>query len=116
MDNDLSIIIDFVFGVIHSYFRIKCECFSVLRYHYLCIPSLIKLSNQFTMACCLAILTAVNDATVNSSESLAFAHHNSLGAQRSYVMRDNKSEYAQFVALGSIKGKELEGDNDNANN
>ena len=33
----------------------------------------------------LAITTAVNDANVNMNESLAFARHNSLGAQINYV-------------------------------
>ena len=61
----------------------------------------------------ISITTIVNDPCVIPNESLAFARHNSVSAQRSYVMRNNESEYARFVSLGSINGNEREGKNDN---
>ena len=60
----------------------------------------------------LCISTMVNDATVNVQESLAAARHTSVAAQKNYVTRDNKSEMARFVALGSISRKEPELEND----
>ena len=61
----------------------------------------------------ISITTIVNDPSVNLNESLAFARHNSISAQRNYVMRDNQSEYARFLSLGSVNGKEREGKSDN---
>ena len=47
-----------------------------------------------------------------NENKLAAARHNSVAAQKNYVTRDNKSEMARFVALGSISRKEPELEND----
>ena len=59
----------------------------------------------------LAITTFVNAPDVNPNESLGFARHASLAAQRPYVSRDGKSEMAKFTALGVV-GQKKNGDDD----
>jgi len=50
----------------------------------------------------ISITTLVNDPAVNIEESIAFARHTSVAAQRPYMMRDAKSEMNRFKAQGLV--------------
>ena len=50
----------------------------------------------------ISITTLVNDPAVNIEESLAFARHTSVAAQRPYMMRDAQSEMNRFRAQGLV--------------
>ena len=51
--------------------------------------------------CRLFITTLANDSSVSVEESMKSSGHNSVSAQRTYIMRDGNSETAKFAALGS---------------
>ena len=46
------------------------------------------------------LTTIVNAEGVNTEEALASSRHNSIAAQRTYIMRGNESETAKFKAFG----------------
>ena len=50
----------------------------------------------------ISITTLVNDSAVNIEESLAFARHTSVAAQRPYMIRDAQSEMNRFKAQGLV--------------
>ena len=60
--------------------------------------------------CRISITTLVNDSAVNMEESLAFARHTSVAAQRPYMMRDTQSEISRFRLVSNV----LEGGDDEA--
>ena len=67
----------------------------------------------------ISITTLVNDSAVNIEESLAFARHTSVAAQRPYMMRDAQSEMNRFRAQGLVsngaQGLESNAKNDDSN-
>ena len=52
---------------------------------------------------CLFITTLANDPGVSVVESMASTRHGSAAAQKTYIVRDGKSESAKFEALGIRK-------------
>ena len=50
----------------------------------------------------ISTTTLVNDSAVNIEESLVFAQHTSVAAQRPYIMCDAQSEMKQFRAQGLV--------------
>ena len=54
----------------------------------------------------LFITSLPNDAGVSIEESMRSAGHNSVAAQRPYIVRNGVSESAKFAALGITRGQE----------